>query len=349
MGEYNPESVLEDLSSVPDTSPLGRPALDSCATHAKPARALARHPDEEAAFIAQRSQRQRSWYKSYRRRPGQPELSESHRSHLAEAGAFIQLPRDTADALLAIYLSLLDDIIPVLDGAAVVRQHSNGQASRYLVIAMCLVACKSRQAAPHLRLDDDGPVVRPLQFASRLLAGLDAAIKSDLEPDRLVRTQILALMHLHNDGLLGRQRSSAYIAQAICEAWFLSLQWDIPGNPDQGQCDYLWWTLRGLDRLNKPVMGAMPFVIDDIDTAIRRIAPSEDSYRSRVMHASLALGDLTSRATRVYKASSTDTEDDGAEFPSLQEVTSGVDFDRFHRCHRGMLPRTCHSASIWLC
>lgn len=142
-------------------------------------------------------------------------------------------------------------------------------------------------------------------------------------------------MHLHNDGLSGTDRSAHYLSYAICEAWSLSLHWNIPGNSDQDQCDYLWWSLRNLDRLNKPVMGATPFIVDDTDIAIKRIPQKSDSYRSQVMSVSLALGDLMAKATKVYKGSSTATEDDDGHFPTLLEVTSGTGFDRFHRSHQG--------------
>lgn len=290
----------------------------------------------QSPSAALKAQRKLLWY-SHKRKAPPPKLSEHHRRYLEEAGALLELPRATTNALLPIYISLLDDLIPVMDGASVFRDYSNGKSSIYLVRAMCLVVCKTEQAAPFLRLHDDGPLLDAIEFASRLLSGLDAAVKADLEPDRVTRVQILALMHLHNDGLAGMDRSSSYLSQAICEAWSMSLHWKIPGNIDQEQCDFLWWSLRNFDRLNKPVMGAGPFIIDDSDVAIQRIAPRRDSYRSQVMNVALMLGDLTAKATKVYKASSTATEDDCQDFPSLTDVTSGTHFEHFHRSHRGRL------------
>lgn len=200
---------------------------------------------------------------------------------------------------------------------------------------MCLVVCKAKQALPFLRLDDDGHVIQPLEFAKSLLHGLDAAIKADLEPDRVTKVQILALLHLHNDGPSGMDRSSQYLAHAVSEAWAMCLHWQIPGNPDQAQCDMLWWMLRSLDRLNKPIMGASPFFIDDGDIGIERTIPAQNDYRSQIMSVALALGDLMSMATRIYKASSTLIEDDTLEFPSLEELTANTWFERFHHSHRG--------------
>jgi hypothetical protein len=284
---------------------------------------------------AEKKHRQLLWYKRQRRRPMRPDLTEAHRRYLEEVGAFLQLPRSTTDALLPIYTSLLDDLIPVLDGAGALRDYSNGQASPYLVKAICLVACKTKQAAPHLRLSDDSALLEPLKFARKLLDGLDAAIKADLEPDRITRIQVLALMHLHNDGTTGKERSSNHLSQAISEAWSLPLHFSIPGNSDQQQCDLLWWSLRNFDRLNKPIAGAAPFIIDDSDIGIERIPPSDDNYRSQLMTVASALGDLMVTATKVYKATSKSTVDDCHSFPTLSEVTSSTTFSHFHRWHRG--------------
>jgi hypothetical protein len=184
-------------------------------------------------------------------------------------------------------------------------------------------------------LSDDGPLLEPLEFASKLLEGLDAAIKADLEPDRVSKIQALALMHLYNDGLAGADRSSTYLSHAISEAWSMRLHLKTPGNPDQDQYDFLWWSLRNFDRLNKPITGTAPFMIDDTDIGIERIIPRKDNYRSKLMGVALMLGDLITTATKVYKASSTTTMDDCHDFPSLSELTAGNDFDRFHRSHRG--------------
>jgi hypothetical protein len=127
------------------------------------------------------------WYKRHKRRTSPPKLSETHRRYLDDAGAFLDLPRATTDTLLPIYVSLLDDLIPIMDGASVFRDYSNGKSSTYLVRAICLVTCKIKQAAPCLRLVGGGPVLEPLEFASELLTGLDAAMKADLEPDRVTK------------------------------------------------------------------------------------------------------------------------------------------------------------------
>ncbi|ETN43432.1 uncharacterized protein HMPREF1541_02591 [Cyphellophora europaea CBS 101466] len=308
VSDYNPESVLAALSSGPEPiATVEQPEPNPIPSHWLRGFAQA---GAQSPTSAHRARRQLNWYKRHRRRTAPQQRSEHYQRYLEEVGAVYDLPKTTVDALLPIYVSLLDDLIPVVDAARVYREHSNDKASSCLVRAICLVISKAKQAAPFLRLRADGPVLPPLDFATSLFTGLDAAVKAELELDRITKIQVLALMHLHNDGLAGMDRASGQLSQAINEAWALSLQWKIPGNTDQEQCDYLWWTLRNLDRLNKPVQGAAPFIIDDSDISIERIASKEESYRSQVMDVSLKLGDLMIKATKVYKASSTAREDD---------------------------------------
>lgn len=290
------------------------------------------------ANLTRRAQQRLIWYEKQKRRRLLPSLSDPYKRYLQDTGAFLQLPQSTTDALLPIYISLLDDLVPIVDGSTVYRNYSNGQASQHLVKAMCLIACKAQQATPFLRLGHDQPVLGSLEFSERLLGGLDAAIKADLEPERITKVQILALMHLHNDGPGGLDRSSSYLSQAISEAWAICLHLDLAGKADQRHCDFLWWSLRNLDKLNKPIMGASPFFIDDTDVGIRRIPPQVTSYRSQIMVVTMALGDLMKVATRVYKASAGAVADDCHNFPSLGDITSGTDFDSFHQLHRGMTP-----------
>ena len=328
MNNYIPETILADLEAQ-ESDPSSK-QFD--AGQAQPQSQAGRNVKPGAE---PRQLRQLMWYQRHKRRAATPKLSEHHRRYLVDVGALLELPRTTTDALLPIYISLLDDLIPILDGSSVFREYSNGQASPYLVRAMCLVTCKTKQAVPFLRMTEDGTLLQPLDFSSKLLAGLDAAIKADLEPDRITKVQILALMHQHNDGVGGLRRASSHLSQAICEAWSLSLHFSIPGISDQEQCDFLWWSLRNLDRLSKPIMASAPFLTDDSDVAIGRIAPREDSYRTQLMSISLRLGDLMAAATIVYKGSSKATADDEQAFPSFSEIMSGTNIDRFHRSHRG--------------
>lgn len=265
-------------------------------------------------------------------------MSEPYRRYLEFAGAFLVLPCSTTDALLPMYNTLIDDLIPVIDGTRLLRASSNGKASVYLVRAVCLIAAKSCHAAPFLRLDRDGAVLPCSQFTDRLRSGLEAALHADLEPDRVVRIQILALLHLHNDGFGGPERASKSLATAIGEAWAISIHFPIPGDPEAEQYAFLWWTLRNLDRLNKPIMGCAPFMIDDTDISLERIPLKADNYRSELMTVSTRLGDLMAHATKAYKASYRGTTDVEGRFPQFSEVTADIRLDLIHHAHRGLTP-----------
>lgn len=183
---YSPEFVLEDPSKACKAAggiPLAQYTTPSHS--ALPISSRHQEPDRQDALD------RLVWVNKYRRRPA-PSITSTHCKYLEESGAFLELPRSTTDALLPVYNAVLDDIVPVVDGATVLRDHSNGRCSIYLVRAICLVICKTKQAIPFLRLSDNGAVLKPLDFASKLLSGLDAALKADLEPDRLVKIQILA-------------------------------------------------------------------------------------------------------------------------------------------------------------
>ncbi|TPX08011.1 uncharacterized protein E0L32_010342 [Thyridium curvatum] len=342
VSAYNPESVLEDLAKPRDPAE----SQQDCPTHLGSQESPL--TDHHCHATVQRSQRKLNWYRRYKRRHV-PKLTESHRRYLEEAGAFLELPRATTDALLPIYNSLLDDLIALVDGPTAFRDYSNGQASPYLVRAICLVTCKTKHAAPFLRLSEDGPVLEPLKFASRILSGLDAAMKAELEPDRVTRIRVLALMSLSNNGNSGVDRAYSYLSQAISEGWTMSIHWNIPGNPDQEQCDLLWWTLRNFDRLNKPIMGAAPFMIDDADIGIDRTTPKPGHYKTEIMAISLVLGDLMAQATRVYKATSVAREDNSDDFPTLADVTYGTTFHSFHKSHRAYLELWYHIAAMLSC
>ncbi|KAI1536370.1 Fungal-trans multi-domain protein [Pyrenophora tritici-repentis] len=332
VSEYNPESILAALSEDAEPGP---------STQILEANTTALHPTPSATTpslsTTYEAQRRLAWYKKHKTRAAPPPLSDAHRRYLEDEGAFLILPKTTTDALLPLYISTLDDLTPITHGTSIFRSHSNNQASAYLVRAICLVVCKTTHATPFLRLTDPGPLLEPLDFASRLLAGLDAVIKADLEPDRVTKMQILALMHLHNDGLAGVDRASSHLSQAICEAWSLGIHLKIPDSPDKERCEYLWWSLRNFDRLGKPIMAAAPFFIDDADVGIERIVPEKGNYRSQIMAVALGLGDLMTVATKAYKAGARAAVDSCAVFPQLEDVVRDVDFEGFHRAHRRMI------------
>ncbi|KAF2159213.1 hypothetical protein M409DRAFT_61032 [Zasmidium cellare ATCC 36951] len=337
IGAYAPESILEDISSV--TGPLSSGAHDLPTPSAH--RPFSLTAAEQSALEARIEGRRRTWCLT-RRTHGSPKLSEAHQRYLQDQGAYLTLPASTVSILLPLYLCMLDDLVPIVECSTVIRDFSNDDYSVYLVRAICLVVCKLPQAAPHLRLFQGGPVLSYGEFAVKLLDGLEAAMGAELEVDRFTKTQILALMHLHNDGRNGRERASKNLSSAINEAWAMALHQRTPGVSRSTTDDMLWWSLRNLDRLSKPVMGVAPYFIDDADIGIERIVGIHDSYRISLMSLSTMLGDLITTATRIHKASARGTVDTYLEFPSLAEITAGTDFAQFYKPHRAYF-------EIWHC
>ncbi|KAJ3490264.1 hypothetical protein NLG97_g5814 [Lecanicillium saksenae] len=279
---------------------------------------------QQSLCASQRLKRQLAWYQKQKYKSSVINLSSSEHQYLEESGAFLELPHSTVSSLLAIYVSCLNDLIPLVDGAALLRDSSNGSCSRFLVRAICLIACKDKQALPFLQLAPDGPLLPPLDFAAKLRRGLEAA---------------------------GCDQASQRLSQAVHEAWSISLHWDIPGNVDQTQCNFLWWTLRNFDRLNKPVMAAAPFMIDDTDIGIDRIQlqPGPEGYRSQVMRIATPLGDLIKSATKVYKATCKTIFDDSDMFPEFSDLTTEVEFKGFHRMHKCYFEIWYHVAAMLSC
>ncbi|KAJ5722269.1 hypothetical protein N7488_000304 [Penicillium malachiteum] len=175
--------------------------------------------------------------------------------------------------------------------------------------------------------------MKPPEFAKTLYNGLDVAMRMDLEQDRLVRIQILALMSQYHDGRGAVREASARLSQAIHDSWVLTLQYDIPVHRDRAQCRYIWWTLRALDRLNTCLHGCPPMIADR-DTQTPPPLPSQ-GYRSDVALIAYKMGDLQDDVIETYRPNS---EKLGRislqDFPSLRHIAREVDFEGFPESHR---------------
>lgn len=320
VGDYHPESILTELSASPaELNAQRQPADDEP------------NPVTSHSNIKSFRQSQRWQFDSVRfsSLPISPNL----KAYIAETGAIRILPRSTQDGLVTTYITSIDCLVPILDGSDVLRKYGNDKLSPLLVNATCLLACKAAQAAPYLRLTEKGPLLRPQEFAKTLYNGLDIAMRLDLEPDRLVRVQILALMSQYHDGRGGVREASSRLSQAIHDSWVLTLHYDIPVRRDQLQCRYIWWTLRALDRLNACLQGCPP-MISDRDAQTPPPSPGQ-GHRSDVSLMTYRLGDLQDDVIETYRPHS---EKRGKislqDFPSLRQIAGKVDFEGFPESHR---------------
>ena len=282
---------------------------------------------------------------------GQEHLSEPQRTYLRSVGTFRVLPRPTQDVLVTTYISSINGLLPILESGKLLRQYSAGQASRFLIQAICLVACKTQQALPYLRLSENGPLLSPIQFARNIYIGLDAAMKANLEPDRVTKVQILALMHLYNDGTYGIEDSSTHLSQAIQLAWAMKLHFSWPNRSTVDESSMLWWSLWSLDRFNACISGT-PIMILDRDIHLLR-PPLSSNPQLQVIAIWLRLGDLLAEVFDLYRphGARNPTRWDEGQI-SFLKITDGLDACLFQTSHWGEQETlrscniTCHETDI---
>lgn len=265
---------------------------------------------------------------------GHEHLAEPQQSYLTSVGTFRVLPKATQDILVTTYIACINGLLPILNSRKLLRQYSTGRASKFLIQAICLTACKTEQAVPYLRLSETGPLLTPIQFARQVYVGLDAAIKADLEPDRVTKIRILALMHLYNDGTYGIEDSSTHLSQAIQLAWAMKLHFLWPGRSTVDELSMLWWSLWSLDRFNACISGT-PIMIRDRDIHLPR-PPLESDPQLQVIAIWLRLGDLLGEVFDLYRPPvAQHLTEWGDEFISFSKLTDGLEASLFQTSHWG--------------
>ena len=321
VGDLNPESILTDLSSRAQ----GSQRISRVGTWVEQSREIQHElPPEELGPLPKTGDKTPINVEKYGKvEGGRRTLTGHQRNYLQAVGAFRVLPKATQDALITTYIACLDGLLPIMNGTKLLRDYMDGRCSIFLIQAICLVTCKTEEAAPYLRLYDDGPLLDPIPFARSLHTGLDAAMKADLEPDRVTKIQILTLMHLHNDGPGGIEESSLHLSQAIHDAWTAGLHIHTPGRTPKDQHSMLWWTIWTLDKINA-CLGGRPIMIANRDIDITR-PPLESGPRSQVMSAWLRLGDLLDEVIEFYRPTAEiDATGWETEFPSFQSLTEDM-------------------------
>jgi hypothetical protein len=168
-------------------------------------------------------------------------------------------------------------------------------------------------------LTDDGPILDPITFARTLYIGLDAAMKLDLEADRLTKVQILGMMSLHNDSPSGLEDSSYHLCHAIHDANTSALHIQTIGRKADDQSSYVWWCLWVLDKINSCISGRA-VMINDRDIGIPR-PPLRDPNKNHSLLIWLALGDVLVKVVDLYRPTSDHTctgwEEDFPTFSSI--------------------------------
>ena len=347
VGDLNPESILTDLSSRSQ----GGERISRVGTwvqHEKPPGDVLQVRFEDPPSAKTGEKNPGNVEKYGKGEGGRRTLTTTYRNYLQAVGAFRVLPKSTQDALITTYISCIDPLLPILDGGELLRQYTSGRASIFLIQAVCLITCKITEVAVYLRLFEDGPLLDPIPFARSLHTGLDAAMKADLEPDRVTKIRILTLMHLHNDGPGGLEEASLHLAQAIHDSWSAGLHIHTPGRTTKDQASMLWWTIWTLDRINACI-GGRPIMIADRDIDIAR-PPCEGGPRLTALTVWIRLGDLLDRVINFYRpTASADITGWETEFPSFSSLLIGVDIEDLQQTHRSLLEVCYNVIAILSC
>lgn len=341
VGDLNPESVLTDLTQRSKDSPrysrigiwVEQSRLEQEQFRRQQEAAVRNGTSNEAEAAARKQSAVQRYSKVERSRRT---LTGHQKNYLQAVGALRVLPKATQDALVTTYVACIDPLFPIIDCKKLLQAYTNGEASVFLVQAICLVACKTEEALPYLKLYEDGPLMDPIPFARALHTGLDAAMKADLEADRFTKVQIMTLMSLHNDGPGGIEESSLHLVMAIHDAQTTGLHINTPGRTRNDQAAMLWWTLWTLDKFNA-CLGGRPLMISDRDIDIERPAV-EPNVRSQTMAVWLAMGDLLDDVIEYYRPR-TDPETAGWEskFPSFEDLTQHCSLHMLGESQRNLL------------
>ncbi|PYH42912.1 transcription factor domain-containing protein [Aspergillus saccharolyticus JOP 1030-1] len=204
------------------------------------------------------------------------------------------LPAATRAPLFAIYFSQVHPVLPIIEEDLAV-------ASPFLERAICLVAAKSRAAAPHLYLSESSALSSPRGFCTALYNGLKDAILEGLERDRLTRIRVLALIALHCEDSEGSETASMHLSQAIHQAHTIGLHLKQPGGGDQAR-SRLFWCLWTLDKLLASMFGR-PALILDQDISIERPSTASNPVNTpkTAFEIWFFISELLSDAIRLYR------------------------------------------------
>ncbi|KAJ5894445.1 transcriptional regulator family: Fungal Specific TF [Penicillium taxi] len=253
-----------------------------------------------------------------------------------------QLPTSTREPLTAIYFSKVNHIVPLLE------QHQTTElASVFLKRAICLVAAKDPTAASYLRLVKDGPLLSVRQFCSEVYKGLRAAMDAELEPDRLTRIRVLALMSLHCEGYDGAETASLHLCHAIHQAQTIGLHLDRPDRTSAEPLVRLFWSLWTLDKMHASI-GGRPVLLADRDIGIT--TPTlNDRKTLGAFGVWLAISDLLATVISYYRPSATNTSGWEEGFPPFEDIVAECSHGSLNFAILGFLELYYQSVAILSC
>jgi hypothetical protein len=173
-------------------------------------------------------------------------------------------PTPHFNALKDIYLRKVHPIFPILDQ----WNFSVDDVSPSTTImkqALCLAASTNWEAAPHLRLGSDGPLLTHQEFSRRLSATMRSAIDFGLVTDKLVLIRALAVLSLfmQTSNNLEEDLPALLSSRAIHHMQTLGLH-QLRAGQDSDTIETLFCALWTLDRLTAAFYGR-PVVLHEND------------------------------------------------------------------------------------
>jgi Fungal specific transcription factor domain len=322
VGDIHPESILTDLAEQPEGTDhrnrVGVWVAANTDTLQDFARADPGHDRTKEATP--------NWARRSRSAP----LNLNLMRYLQDMGAFLILPKRTQEALISIYFTHIHPLIPLVDKDSFLSAFSKGESSNLLVLAICLAASKSSEAAPYLQVDVQKPVLAARAFAKQVYEGLQSAINANLEEDPLFLIQICGLMSLHNDGPQGLEKASMHLSNAIQRSFSLGLHVGSSRRfPPNGHTEKMFWSLWCLDKWSA-AMACRPIGINDHDIGIARPVDTYDS-RQGLFQDHLTLCAVVAKIIGFYWPTS-DQNSTGWEenFPTFTEIMKHSDCQQNH-------------------
>ncbi|QDS75502.1 hypothetical protein FKW77_004871 [Venturia effusa] len=228
-------------------------------------------------------------------------------------------PKEHLDALLEIYFSSIHPVLPIVDSERPGRRRNGTLLSPMILQAICVIASRHDKARPHLVIYGNVRM-EPRDFAQRLYRSVVAALNANLETDRIVLIQALALLSLHVEGTDGAEKASMHLSQAIHHAHTLGMQFGKARGDDRAEYFHsLFWCLWSLDKLNATML-ARPLLMHDRDNHLESPLLNPD-LKHTPFGIWLQIAALLDRITDFYRPT-VDPSTTGWEegFPGFEEV-----------------------------
>ncbi|KAI9661194.1 MAG: hypothetical protein M1821_009521 [Bathelium mastoideum] len=271
-------------------------------------------------------------------------------SYLQALGiSLLPSPTDT-DALVHIYFSSVQPLLPIVHEEGFKADYKSGTAPKILVQAVCLVASRHDAARPHLRLQDESDaLLEPIAFADRLYSSIVAALNAHLESDKLILIQVNALLAINREVSAEHDDNSVHLAKAIQYAFSIGLHLGRARKEHRDEwMEKIFWCLWSLDKLANGSINARPTQLKEADIGLNNMMNMK-RHRHTAFGLWLRLCTYLEEIITFYRPSadpaSTGWEED---FPAFEEVV-GAGGDKIQNETITLLELLYHCVAMLSC